>query len=225
MPSSIAALASGAGASDAAVAISSATNIRPPQRYGRSSTSRPRSLRPRPLRPRQAAAQLGEGGAERGPHQPRHLALERLAREEHLVGQALLDDLAVQLGRSAARRACRARRRPSSSTTISSASAIVDRRCAMTIVVRPAITSRSASLISCSVVASTDEVASSRIRMRGSARKRARDRDALALAARERQAALADARVVAVGQALDELVRLRAARGLLDLLVGRVRRA
>ena len=39
----------------------------------------------------------------------------------------------------------------------------------MTNVVRPAITSRSASLISCSVVASTDEVASSRIRIRGSA--------------------------------------------------------
>jgi len=35
--------------------------------------------------------------------------------------------------------------------------------------VRPAITSRSASLIACSVVASTEEVASSRIRIRGSA--------------------------------------------------------
>ena len=39
----------------------------------------------------------------------------------------------------------------------------------MTNVVRPAITSRSAALISCSVEASTDEVASSRMRIRGSA--------------------------------------------------------
>ena len=39
----------------------------------------------------------------------------------------------------------------------------------MTNVVRPAITSRSACLICCSVDASTDDVASSRIRIRGSA--------------------------------------------------------
>ena len=61
--------------------------------------------------------------------------------------------------------------------------------------------------------------------MRGSARKRARDRDALALAAAQRQPALADARVVAVGQARDEVVRLGAARRELDLLARRVRRA
>ena len=60
--------------------------------------------------------------------------------------------------------------------------------------------SRSASLICCSVEASTDEVASSRIRMRGSASDRARDRDPLALSAGERQPALADQRVVALGQ-------------------------
>ena len=58
---------------------------------------------------------------------------------------------------------------PSSSTTMSSASAIVDSRWAITNVVRPAITSRSASLIACSVDASTDEVASSSTRIRGSA--------------------------------------------------------
>ena len=57
---------------------------------------------------------------------------------------------------------------PSSSTTISSASAIVESRWAITNVVRPAITSRSAALIACSVEASTEEVASSRIRIRGS---------------------------------------------------------
>ena len=51
---------------------------------------------------------------------------------------------------------------------------------------------------------------------------RARDRDALALAAGERDPALADHRVVAVRQRLDELVRLREARRALDLLVGRV---
>ena len=54
---------------------------------------------------------------------------------------------------------------------MSSASAIVDSRWAITNVVRPSMTSRSAVLISRSVVASTDEVASSRISTRGSARK------------------------------------------------------
>ena len=44
------------------------------------------------------------------------------------------------------------------------------------------------------------------------------DRDSLALAAREGQAALADARVIAVGQVRDELVGLRAPCGLLDRL-------
>ena len=63
----------------------------------------------------------------------------------------------------------------------------------MTNVVRPAITSRSARLISCSVEASTEEVASSRIEDARIGEDRARDRDPLALAARQRQAALADA--------------------------------
>ena len=52
---------------------------------------------------------------------------------------------------------------------------------------------------------------------------RAGDRDALALAARERQAALADHGVVALRQRRDEVVRLRAARRLLDLGVARIR--
>ena len=47
---------------------------------------------------------------------------------------------------------------------------------------------------------------------------RARDRDPLALAAAQRQPALADARVVAVGQRRDEVVRLRALGGRDDLL-------
>ena len=45
---------------------------------------------------------------------------------------------------------------------------IVDSRCAMAIVVRPAISTRSASRISSSVSVSTLDVASSRIRTRGS---------------------------------------------------------
>ena len=67
-------------------------------------------------------------------------------------------------------------------------------------------------MISRSVVASTESVASSRIRIARVGEDRAGDREPLALAAGERQAALADARVVAVGQALDELVRLCAPR-------------
>ena len=54
-------------------------------------------------------------------------------------------------------------------TTISSASEIVESRWAMTKVVRPSIASRRPRLIAASVVASTEEVASSRIRIRGSA--------------------------------------------------------
>ena len=54
-------------------------------------------------------------------------------------------------------------------TTISSASEIVESRWATTKVVRPSITSRSPRLIAASVRASTEEVASSRIRIRGSA--------------------------------------------------------
>ena len=53
-------------------------------------------------------------------------------------------------------------------------------------------------------------------------RERARDRDSLPLPARERDPALADHRVVALRQPLDELVRLRCPRGALDLLVREV---
>src|SRR5690606_2376398 len=52
---------------------------------------------------------------------------------------------------------------------------------------------------------------------------RAGDRDALALAAREPHAALAEERVVALGQRANELVGGRRARGRLDLLVARAR--
>ena len=68
---------------------------------------------------------------------------------------------------------------PASSTTISSASEIVESRCAMMIVVRLRIASRSPCLICDSVVASTDAVASSRIEhARVDDRARARSRSA-----------------------------------------------
>jgi hypothetical protein len=61
--------------------------------------------------------------------------------------------------------------RPSFMTRISSASRIVDSRCAMTNDVRPRISPVMARWMSTSVRVSTDEVASSRIRIGGSARK------------------------------------------------------
>ena len=51
----------------------------------------------------------------------------------------------------------------------------------------------------------------------------ARDRHALLLAAREAIAALADGRVIAIGQRGDQLVDLRRASGVFDLLVAGVR--
>src|SRR6476469_6034042 len=87
----------------------------------------------------------------------------------------------------------RAAIRPSSSTTISSASAIVESRWAMISVVRFRIASRRPTRI------------------------RARDRQALPLAARERDAALADHAVVAIRQLVDEFARLRKGCDPLDL--------
>jgi hypothetical protein len=87
----------------------------------------------------------------------------------------------------------------------------------MAIVVRPRTRLSSAFWISFSVVVSTDEVASSRIRMRGSIS------SARAIEMRCRSPpesawpAFADQRVVAVRQAQDEFVRVRGARGGDDL--------
>ena len=78
---------------------------------------------------------------------------------------------------------------------MSSASAIVESRWAITNVVRPSITSRSAALISRSVDASTDEVASSRTRIARVGQERARDRDPLALAAGQASARARPTRV------------------------------
>ena len=72
-----------------------------------------------------------------------------------------------------------------------------------------------------SVALSMALVLSSRIRMRGSVRKRARDGDALALPAGERHAALADFGLVALGKAGDEIVGLgRPGRRSISVLAG-----
>ena len=112
-----------------------------------------------------------------------------------------------------------------SSTTTSSASAIVDSRWAMMIVVRPRITSRSAG---------TDPRLRRRVDRGGRVvededarvdEQRPRDGDPLALPARQRDAALADDRVVPVGELEDELVRLCGACRRLDRLERRIRHA
>src|SRR3954447_24912826 len=113
IPSSMAIFASGAGASEAAVPATSATNTAMPRpRWGASSATSPRSLRPRPPVCRQrrrmsALVQCGRPVIARtalpyrrssngATSQARHRALARLAREEDLVGEPLLDDLAVE---------------------------------------------------------------------------------------------------------------------------------
>ena len=112
---------------------------------------------------------------------------------------------------------------PRSRTTIWSASRTVERRWAMTIVVRPSASFSSASPTARSV---------GHVERRGRlvehehgrvAQDRAGDRDALLLAAGEAEAALADDGVVAVGQRGDRVVDLGGAGGVLDLVVGRVR--
>src|SRR5579872_5994188 len=92
-----------------------------------------------------------------------------------------------------------------------SARRMVDRRWAMTKEVRPRISSARPSWISASLSLSSDEVASSRIRMRGLARM------ALALAAGELHSPLADHRVVALRQPAHEVVAMRDLGGAQDL--------
>ena len=89
----------------------------------------------------------------------------------------------------------------------------MERRWATRIVVRPRMISRSVAWIASSVVVSTAEVASSSTRTAGIGEDRAGEGDALALAAGERQTALADHGVEAVGQRLDELERAGGGRG------------
>ncbi len=115
--------------------------------------------------------------------------------------------------------------RPRSTSAIRSARSRVERRCAMSSVVRSAVTARRVAWMAASVAGSTALVASSRISSRGSVSR------ALANASRCRwppesvEATLADHGVVAVRQASDELVRLGGAGGSPDLLARRVRPA
>ena len=78
----------------------------------------------------------------------------------------------------------------------------------MTMVVRPTISRSIACWISASLSLSRLEVASSRISTWRVREEGPRDGDALALAARELDAALAHQGLVALGQALDEVVRI-----------------
>ena len=111
-------------------------------------------------------------------------------REQHPVERAARPELVVRSGVEHVRRG-RPRRcgRPATS---------VERRCAMRIVVRVLAIRRSVAWISSSMRESTDEVASSSSRILRIGEQRPCERDALALTAREREALLADDRVVAL---------------------------
>ena len=230
MPSSIACLASGGGRQRRRRADEQRqrTSRRRASGRARSSTSSPRSLRPRPLVPRSRRRMSSSRGREpigvaalTGPPPPARPACAS-GRPGRAAPSRRSRGTARRPSSSSSCVPC-ATTAPCSSTTISSASAIVESRWAMTNVVRPAITSRSARLIS---LLGRGVHRGGRVVEDQDARvgqQRARDREALALAAAERQPALADARVVAVGQPLDELVRLRAPRRQLDLLARGVR--
>ncbi len=100
---------------------------------------------------------------------------------------------------------------------------MVERRCAIAITVFPFINSCTpfGSPIRSRCPGMTSP--SSRTSIGALFRIAARDRDPLALAARQLDAALADQGRVSVRQRHDEVVRLRASRGLADLLIRRIR--
>ena len=142
---------------------------------------------------------------------PQLFSFHVLFRRFGLVLQ--LEQLEVDAAlRRAAPGACPASRsRPLCSTRILSMSWIVDRRCAMAIVVRPAISACSASRISSSVSVSTLDVASSRISTRGSnASARANESSCFCPTDSVAPRSATGARV-AVRQALDERVRVHGA--------------
>ena len=93
----------------------------------------------------------------------------------------------------------------------------------MTNAVRPARSVRSARSILRSVPMSTDEVASSRTRIRGSASSARAKATSWRWPSERREPALAELGVVAVLELPDEVVGADRAGGGLDLLVGRVR--
>ena len=112
--------------------------------------------------------------------------------------------------------------RPSSISRIRSARRIVDSRCAMTNVVRPGQQRghrRLNQLLALRVEVARRLVQDQNLRRRQDG---PRDCQALALAARQLHAALADERLVLLGQPHDELVRVRTPRGVLDLGVRRL---
>ena len=96
--------------------------------------------------------------------------------------------------------------RPASMTMMRSAFSTVDRRCAMTSVVRLRMSASSCVLDLALDSVSSAEVASSRIRIGAFLQQRARDRDALALAARQQRAAIAHDGIEPVRQLRAELV-------------------
>ncbi len=124
---------------------------------------------------------------------------------------------------AAAPRGCRRRRaRPASRTRMWSAQRICDSRWVMSRVVRPCCARRMAFWISSSVALSMALVESSRIRMRGSLRK-ARASARRCRCPPERVTPRSPTTVsYPFGKWLDEVVRLRVARRLLDLRLGGV---
>ena len=231
MPSSIASLASGGGASAAAVASSSATNISVDARRGRGAAARParaacaRARVASPRRRRRRSSQAAPGPMRAGAlTAPPPRVSTGLRGEEDLVGQALLDDLAVERRMSSSSSSCVPRAAIAAALEHDDLVGQRDRREAVGDHERRAALHHLAQrrLISCSVEASTERGGVVEDQDARVGEQRARDRDPLALAAGERQAALADERVVAVGQLVDEAVGLRAPRRLLDLLARRV---
>ena len=219
MPSSIASFARYGGARLAAVASTSdrnATITRP--RYGRSSwaTPRRRRSRSRPLRtdvglrdqPHDRAALTSATSSSSGPPPSRPLSAARPAAACPCPRSRAYSSLESS---SSSCVPCAAMRPPSITIT-RSASAIVERRCAITKRRAPFhhLAQRALDLALGGGVDARGGVVEHQHARVGD--DRAGDRDALALAARQGQAALADQRVVAVGQALDELVYLRALR-------------
>ncbi len=112
----------------------------------------------------------------------------------------------------------------SSSRTIRSASLTVDRRCELMRFVCPRLTRRRCDKICASVCVSTEERASSRMRMRGR-RMRARAMAVRCLCPRRAQPPLADGRFESAGQFADVVGQSGFQSGALDILRTRPRSA
>ena len=135
----------------------------------------------------------------RRPRYPRRGTARSRAGRRPVAGEQLLVAAALDDARA-------------STTKITSALRTVHRRCAMTSVVRPRESCVERVLDRGFECESSDEVASSRMKIGGSLSTRARSPRAASRRPRA-VAALADDRVVAVRQPVDELVDVRGARG------------